>query len=224
MTTPWSVPREWIGETVAILASGPSMNRETAEAVRGKCRVIAVNNQGIDTLDSETKQMVPAFAPWADVLFAADAKWWHTYQDRALKFAGLKVCVRPNLPWKEIYSLQQSKQITFDPNPKCLVGGGNSGYMALHLAVHFGAKRVLLCGYDMRDGLGKKRHWFGNHPSKLNARGAYATWKTAFGRLAPVLQKMGVEVLNCTPQTALTCFRRVSLQEALSAASRQVAA
>ena len=33
--TPYSVPRLWPGETCAVLASGPSMNRETCEAVAG---------------------------------------------------------------------------------------------------------------------------------------------------------------------------------------------
>jgi hypothetical protein len=74
MTTAWSVPPEWVGETAAILASGPSLTREQCEAVRGKAKVIAVNNQAIDT-DCDGVR-VPAMAPWADVLYAADAKWW----------------------------------------------------------------------------------------------------------------------------------------------------
>jgi hypothetical protein len=219
MAATWRVPRDWPGATVAILASGPSMSREVADSVKGRCRVIAVNNQAIDTIDSTTKQLVPAFAPWADVLYAADAKWWHCYQDRALKFAGLKVTLKPN-PWPQVHQLQQSPQRVFDPRPTHLTSGGNSGYQALHLAVHFGATRILLCGYDMRDGLGKRRHWFGNHPPKLNGQNAYATWLSAFQRLAPVVAGMGVEVLNCTPKSAIKCFRQSTVEEALRAQSR----
>lgn len=216
MTTPWVVEPEWRGETAAILASGPSMTREQAEAVRGRCRVIAVNNQGIDTECDGA--LVPALAPWADILFAADAKWWRHYHDRALKFAGRKVTVRATLPWPEVFSLTQSyEHPTFDPRPTHLVSGGNSGYMAVHLAVHLGVKKILLLGFDMRDGRGGRRHWFGAHPGKLNSRGSYATWRSAFDKFAGVLNRMDVEVLNCTPDSALKSFRRVPLTVALDA-------
>ena len=182
MTTAWSVPRDWEGETVAILASGPSMTREQAEMVRGKVRVIAVNNQGIDTECNGA--MVPAFAPWADVLYAADQKWWGCYKDRALKFAGLKVTLRSGLPFKEVLSLQQSSQRVFDPRPTHLASGGNSGYQAVHLAVHFGVKQIWLCGFDMVS-TDKRRHWFGNHPPRVELAAELlraGLWRSASSR------------------------------------------
>lgn len=214
MTTAWSVEPEWRGETAAILASGPSMTREQAEYVRGKCRVIAVNNQGIDT-DCDG-QLVPALAPWADLLYAADAKWWRHYEKRARQFAGRKVTIRDTLPWPEVYSLKQSAEhATFDPRPTHLVSGGNSGYQAVHLAVHLGVRRIVLLGFDMKDGLRKRRHWFGNHPGKLDSRGNYTGWLRAFDKLAGVLKVKEVEVINCTVDTALRSFRRGNLKDVI---------
>jgi hypothetical protein len=214
MTTPWSVEPEWAGETAAILASGPSMTRAQAEYVRGKCRVIAVNNQGIDT-DCDGK-LVPALAPWADILYAADAKWWRHYHERALKFAGRKVTIRDTLPWPELYSLKQSiEHSSFDPRPTHLVSGGNSGYQAIHLAVHLGAKRIVLLGFDMKEGPHRRRHWFGNHPGRLNSRGSFSTWLRAFDKFAKVLKMKEIDVVNCTPDTALRSFRRARLEEVL---------
>lgn len=217
MTTAWSVPRLWEGETAAVLASGPSLTREQCEAVRGKCRVIAVNNQGIDTLDSDTRQMVPAFAPWADVLYAADLKWWKKYPS-ALKFAGTKVTIGHRRNFPEVYSLERSDCKAFDPDPTKLVFGGNSGYMAVHLAVHYGAKRILLLGYDMKNGPRGRRHWFGNHPGMLNSKNAFSGWIRAFDKFSIYLTNLGVDVVNCTPNSALRCFRRVSLEKALNGA------
>ncbi|HOW94937.1 MAG TPA: hypothetical protein PLF91_10655, partial [Mycolicibacterium fallax] len=214
MTTAWSVTPDWKGETAVILASGPSMTREQAEAVRGKCRAIAVNNQGIDT-DCDGVR-VPALAPWADVLYAADAKWWRHYHDRSLKFAGRKVTIRDTLPWPEVYSLKQSSEhAIFDPRPTHLVSGGNSGYQALHLAVHLGATRIVLLGFDMKNGRLGRRHWFGNHPGKLDSRGNFTGWLRAFDKLAGVLKQMNIEVVNCTPDTALRAFRRAPLSEVI---------
>ena len=218
MTTPWTVPRDWPGETVAILASGPSMAREQAEACRGKCRVIAVNNQGIDT-DCEVngvKTRQPAFAPWADVLFAADLKWWRHYADRSLKFAGLKVMVGHRRNYPEIFSLELSQTVkVFDPRPSHIVSGGNSGYMAMHLAAHFGVKRMLLCGFDMREGPRNRRHWFGNHPGLLNSKARFSGWIHAMDRLAKVFKERHIEVVNCSTNTALRCFKRTSIEDAL---------
>ena len=85
------------------------------------------------------------------------SKWWHCYKDTALKFAGLKVTIRSGLPFKEVLSLQQSPQRVFDPRPTHLASGGNSGYQAVHLAVHFGVKEIWLCGFDMCSS-DKRRH------------------------------------------------------------------
>jgi hypothetical protein len=216
LTTPWSVPRDWAGETAAVLAGGPSLTREQVEAVRGKCRVIAVSNTAIDTVDSETKAIIPAFAPWADVLYAADLKWWRHYQDQALKFPGIKVTIGPRKTFHEVYSLERSDCKAYDPHPTRIVYGGNSGYQALHLAVQFGAKRVLLLGFDMKNGRRGRKHWFGSHPGKLNSNAQFNGWIRAFDRFSKVLTEMGITVINCSPDTALRCFRRASVEKALN--------
>lgn len=215
MPSGWSVPRDWPGETVAILASGPSLTREQCDYVRGKCRVIAVNNQGIDTVDSNTRQIVPAFAPWADVLYAADTRWWNHYRAQALAFPGLKVKIRDAHHLPEVHVLQVSHERVFDPRPTHLATGGNSGYQAMHLAAHFGATRLILLGFDMKFSDHRRRHWFGNHSATLNTIGNFTAWIRNFTALAPVLERRGVEVINCTTDTALKCFSRRSLSEAL---------
>jgi hypothetical protein len=159
---------------------------------------------------------VPALAPWAEVLYAADSKWWRHYHERALKFAGRKVTIRKTLPWPEVYCLEQSAEHpTFDPRPTHLVSGGNSGYQAVHLAVHLGATRIVLLGFDMKDGRNRRRHWFGNHTGRLDSRGNYTGWIRAFDKFAGVLNRMNIEVVNCTPDTALRCFPRRPLSEVI---------
>lgn len=191
-TAPYIIEQVWFGETVAILGSGPSMSREVADSVAARCRVIAINNQGLD------------LAPWADVLYAPDAKWWDTYGDAAQSFEGLKLTLRrsyrPGVEW-----LEQSNRPVIDPRPFAIVHGGNAGYQALQIAYHFGAARVLLLGFDMRDVAGKRRRQ--NYPPKLDTRQRYEVWLPQFERLAPVLEALGVDVANCTPNSALRSFR-----------------
>jgi hypothetical protein len=194
MATRWSVPRMWEGATVAILASGPSMSQRVADSVRN-VPTIAVNN-------------CYELAPWAEMLYAADSSWWDHHAQRALKFAGLKVTCHESVTYRAVNWLRQSGVEGFDPDPKMIRTGGNSGYQAIHVAIQAGAKRVLLFGYDMHG-----THWFGKHPSPLRNTDpqSYEVWVSRFSGLIG----HGAEIINCTPGSAITCFPKMTLEEAL---------
>jgi len=200
MATPWTVPRMWPGRTVAILASGPSMSQHIADAVRASGMPALVTNETF------------LLAPWADLLFAADSAWWSTRAQDALKFDGLKVTTNGSTPFRQVLHLQAGERLGFDPNPSRLATGGNGGYQALHIAAHAGAARVLLFGFDMRGG-----HWHGPHADPLSnpSPSTFARWIAAFQTLAPQLRARGVEVLNCTPGSALRCFPAAAMADAL---------
>lgn len=179
----------WAGETVAILASGPSMSQAVADDVRARgLPAIAINSTF-------------RLAPWAAMLYAADPAWWeHRSNVDAHQFAGLRVsCMRT----RGVLYLHPSGRDGFDPDPAALRHGGNSGYQALHIAVAAGAARVELHGFDMRG-----CHWHGPHPEGLLVTQPehYAKWIASFDGLAPLLRAIGVEVVNRTPGSALTCF------------------
>lgn len=88
----------------------------------------------------------------------------------------------------------------------------NSGAGALMLAVRRGADRVVLVGYDCQYA-GPRRHWHADHRRPLGNAGSMPKWADQFRAMRPHL--LGVEVVNATRQTALDCFPRVSLEEAL---------
>lgn len=96
-------------------------------------------------------------------------------------------------------------------SPRALRNGRNSGCAAINLAVHFGAVRVLLLGYDMGGS-----HWFGQHPQKLRSNPPYESYIAAFATLVEPLHRIGVTVINCSRRTNLTTFRRAPLAESLS--------
>lgn len=197
----WKVPRMWDGETVAILASGPTMNRGVVAAVeRAKLRSIVINT-------------TYRIAPQADILYAADKAWWEFYYKQLNGFAGIKATCSPDpitlLPFPDVMMLRMTGKAGFDPDPGCIRSGQNSGYQAIHIAVHAGAKRILLFGFDMHGG-----HWHGRHPPNLRNAGEdiFLKWIPFFDRLAVILHDMEVEVLNCTPGSALKCFPSTTLE------------
>lgn len=198
------VPTLWEGETVCILASGSSAKAADADYVKGKARLIVVNN---------------AFrlAPWADLLYACDVNWWKEYEhprDGGLSwvdFEGLLVSQDARAERPHRVPSEDKPGLSLDPLR--IHQGGNGGYQALNLAVLLGASRVLLLGFDM-----KGTHFHGPHPSGLNNpedSNHFPKWIKNFQTTLPDLEKGGVEVINCTWGSALKCYRKKRLRQSL---------
>jgi len=197
----------WAGETAIVIASGPSLKKQDVELCRGKAKVIAV------------KKCVE-LAPWADVVYGCDGPWWRSVQG-LMKFKGLKLAHEGTVCGSEwgIQRVQipdpKSNSFLFD-KVGTVGAGGNSGFQALNLAAQFGATRIILLGFDMQGETGG--HWYGrnnwmqaNNPDQY----CYSRWRKAFEAGAPQLKAKGVDVINASRETALTCFRRMPIGEAL---------
>ncbi len=194
-----TVPRLFPGATIAILAGGPSLTQAQVDAVR-HLPCIAIKD-------------AIRLAPTAEVLYACDAKWWAHYGPR-LSYTGPRYALQDRAePWAQ--ALRNTGQYGLEERPDGLRTGKNSGYQAINLAYHLGARRVLLLGYDMRpDGKGR-HHWFGPHPY-VTVDPPYQDFLPLFETLVEPLRAAGVEILNCTQGSALACFRKVTLADALS--------
>jgi hypothetical protein len=187
------VERRWPDSTIACLASGPSLTQADVDFVRTKVdAVIAVND-------------AYRLAPWADVLYACDAKWW-TWRKGVPEFTGLRYTLQAQAcKFPNVQLLRQTGPAGLELDPTGVRTGKNSGYQAINLAVHLGAKRIILLGYDMRG-----NHFFGSHPDGSRPPFAYCIPK--FKTLLEPLRALGVEVINCTRKTALDAFPRQPLE------------
>lgn len=112
------------------------------------------------------------------------------------------------------YWIRHSRDPGFCQEPDTINGGGNSGYQAIHLAATFGAKRIILLGFDMQR-TGGKEHWHGKHEGRLPNGTGFPGWIRNMAPLAKDLSRLGVDVVNCSRATALTCFRRATPEEVL---------
>lgn len=192
------VPRLWPGETVVCIASGPSLTDADVEFVRSKARVIVVNTTYLK-------------APWADCLYACDGIWWRWHHG-VPTFTGLKYGMGPSVGRVPgVTVLRNMGERGLESDPTGLRTGLNSGYQAINLAVHFGASRIVLLGYDLQVGPNGQEHWHKNHPS--HRQNPYRLFLRNFPTLVEPLKAIGVDVVNCTRRTALTCFPQASLQE-----------
>ena len=134
-------------------------------------------------------------APWADFIAATDSAWWRRHPE-ALKLPGSK------------YTMHNVRHVERVKVPGYVAV--NSGVLGLECAKRNGATRVMLLGFDMHG-----THYFGPYRNGLtNTSEAkrrmhltqYARWRRA---------NPGIEVINCTPGSALTCFPKASLNDAI---------
>lgn len=196
--SPWG---KWKGETVCIVASGPSLTVEQCRYTRGRCRVLSVNNNY-------------ERVPWCDAIYAADRAWWQRHRD----FLPAQADRYTSDDWVEVYCQAQKVKVIhregLAAHPGVVNSGLNSGFQAVNLAYHLGVSRILLIGYDFQY-TGGQSHWHGDHPRGLNNPQDIRRWIKYWGPMARDLKDRGVEVINCTIDTALTQFPRATLEDVL---------
>ena len=172
--------------------------------MRGKAKVIVVNTSF-------------RLAPWADVLYACDASWWTHYFAEAAGVMGaaeLWTCAARARDQFRLNYIFGGRMKGLSKKNDQIATGYNSGYQAIGLAYLWGAKRILLLGFDMMR-TGGRTHWHADHPSKLGNGGRFHEWAKEMGVLAADATREGLEIVNCSRKTALTCFRRSTIQAAL---------
>ena len=162
-------------------------------------------------------------APDAKLLYSVNYSWWQHYWDEVKDLPCEKwstnkaVCEDFDVNW-----IDETYAEGLSTNPKILHHGHGSGYSLLGMAYHKGYRRILLLGYDCKyapdyDGKQKKigkspRHFFGEYPPSMQhwpsvmvRKGIHVELRYLYGTIA----KQGlVEVLNCTPGSAIDCFPR----------------
>lgn len=197
----------WEGQTVVIAASGPSLTENDVLYVRDKAKFIAVND-------------VYHIAPFADVLYASDARWWQ-HHNFVPNFKGQRWTHNHNgSAWSKLASenglqmLHGCNGYGLSKDRRIIHFGGNSGFQAINFAVHCGVKKIILLGFDCMRSVGKS-HFFGNHPISLERDSPYTLFAQYFKIAATELADIGVDVINCTRTTSLRCFEQKQLRQAI---------
>ena len=199
---PWTVPTEWRGETAVLLGGGPSLGAIDPALLRGRARIVAINDAGL------------VLAPWADVLLYADDRWLAWNRADLGRFRGgrlVKRC-RPLVSFAapDVHVIERAPhRVDLSDDPRW-VAGFCSGGAAINLAYLFGARRIVLLGFDMRPGHWHDRHRTASDPANYDRR-----YAAAIARMAPRLAAAGVDVVNATPGSALRCFPILRPEDAL---------
>lgn len=207
------------GGTVLVLGSGPSLTKADVDYARARVDcTIAINDAYL-------------YAPDATALWAADDKWlvkWHQgcvaphihHEKKYPAFTGqLKFCLSKT-PYADVLTVRRGPRDGLCLEPDKVALGSNGGHQAINAAVHFGATRIVLLGIDMkpgkifRDGQWRQSdHFWGRHAD--DTKPPYEVCLSLMATMVEPLKKIGVKVVNCSPDSALKCFQMQPLREAL---------
>lgn len=222
------IPVDYPGETFFLLGGGPSIRNITVSHLPQYGRVIAINNAYL-------------LCPTALILYHCDANWLRLGVPTDLLPTASSLAGEPIPPGaRHSYVVPKvfrgKYRISMGTNengtrrvrnggltglsslPDALAHGSNSGYQAIDLAVHFGAAKIILLGYDMHC-LPDRTHFHDGHgqgqtPKTYDLR-LRRDLVPRFSTLVDPLRSRGVEVINCTPDSALHQWSFSPLDEVL---------
>lgn len=195
MTT--STPRQWEGQRAFLLAGGRSLDRFSLLDLAAKGKTIAINRSF-------------ERAPFADLLYWADFRFYRWFKPQIDAFPGEKVTVshRGDYP-AEVRRLKWDRSAPFSADPGRLAGKC-SGAHALNLAALLGCREIWLLGYDFDAG-----HWHDGYQDDESEQVRTQKFIPAIEAMAPHLAASGIAVFNANPASNLRCFPFRDPSEAL---------
>jgi len=208
-----SIPRKFEGETIYLIGGGPSLRDFNFNLLKGS-KTIAINKAIL-------------FYPNADVLFWTDTRFYNWHKNEVDNYKGLKFTLRPSSQYTEdINLLKKGKPHGLELDDQTLAHGNNSGYAAINLAFHLGARRIILLGFDMGNHMENNKlitHFHDGYPSKAAPDHVYKDkFSPGFSELKSELNDfsnlkgLGITVLNASPYSKLNVFPKITIEQALS--------
>jgi hypothetical protein len=204
---------------VAVVGTGPTLTPKQIDTARRKGFALAGCNN--------VWQIVPDLA----VLYACNLGWWRHYW-------GPDLAAHPASKWTTNAQAAREFGVNWirekpgygeglSKDPTVINHGHGSGFSLLNLVYLMGATRIVLLGYNLKyapdyDGRGRRigsepRHYFGEYPPELqhwpHQRVQGGVHVELLGLYAAVADQRAVQIINCTPDSALTCFPVADIED-----------
>lgn len=163
---------------------------------------------------------------WMDVAFFGDGKFFFSNRRELISYPKLRISCNPNIQnRKEAVFIKHvlrdgSKRYGLTKRRGRVSWNHNSGGAAINLATQFGAKRIILLGFDMNLDKNNRQHWHSKYKSSnrknINEKALpFQRHLKCFPMIAADAKRQGVEILNVSPDSAIKEFRKVRLNDLL---------
>lgn len=233
---PWKIPKLWEGGEVWILGGGPSVTTEFG--IPQKLVQSVVDGTSTPNAYSEYMQKIHdkhviginvayLIGNWIDIVFFGDHGFFLGHQARLVEHPGLKVTCHPQITscdWVKFVARDTSHPRGISTTDRTVSWNGNSGAAAISLAYHLGAKRIILVGFDMKLDANSNQHWHDlyqrkqhiiNPKSKKRMQLPFDRHMMGFPEIAKDAKRLGVEIINASPDSAITDFPKCRVNDLL---------
>jgi len=203
---------------VACIATGPSVTQQQVDVAREKgFRLFVCNN-------------AYQLAPDAELLYSVNLSWWDHYWTEVKDLRCKKWTT--NREAADKYQLNWIAERAGDglcTEPELIHHGHGSGFSLVSMAHKMGAQQIVLLGYDLQyapdyDGRAKfagssPRHFFGDgeYPASMQHWPSVQVQDGVHVELCRLYQTVAdqglVNIINCSPNSALTCFLKVRIED-----------
>jgi len=200
----WNPKPIWEGEDVFVIGGGPSLRAFRFDRLKP---YLTVGCNDAYLLGEEI----------CNICVFGDLKWYMKNKSGLEKFAGLVVTNQPSLHVRSPDWLRTMSRVPNGLSSTGLSWNGNTGAMAINLALILGAQRVFLLGIDLKLH-GKKANWHDNHQKKSSTAGwvgPFRRFRAGFRSVAKALPVTfpGKEVINLGPDSTLDIFPKACLDD-----------
>ena len=238
----WAVPKIWDGGECWIIGGGSSIPEQFGVPEELIKKVLDKDDPTSPSVYSPYMSAIHdhhviginaayLIGDWIDIIFFGDNRFFLAHREGLSKHPGLKVtCNAKSARYQGVHHLGRCHQ-----HPKGITGSrkhvswnNNSGAAAISMAVHLGVRRIVLLGFDMQIGeFGQ--HWHnvyrGMYPRRAHGKGKGAIMvpkKLPFDRhlrgfpmIARDAKRLGVKIVNASPDSAIEQFPKYTVQELL---------
>jgi hypothetical protein len=175
-------------DPVFIVAGGPSLLEVDLSPLHGR-QTIAVN-------------LSYRLLPNASAIYFSDRRFWSWHgEEMAAHGSPLYSGKWPKASFIDdapvTYFIFKGRE-GFEPFAPLIAHGNNSGYAAINVAYHLGAREVVLLGFDMARGKSGRSHWHGGHAVKPSKDSSWSKMLPAFETLSLPAKAAGLKIWNAT--------------------------
>lgn len=211
----WKTIELWPNSTVFIIGGGESLIDFDFSPIKDQ-RIIGVNNAYGDLIKKTDKKVYYAPRDWVDVCFFGDTRWFDWHRESLKSFPGLIVTSLLSLkdvPW--LKCINRSNREGIETNKNILSWNRCSGLSAINLAVHFGAKKIVLLGFDMKKGI-KQDNYHKDHLAQVAENdNPYPRYFRAIPHIKKDADDLGIEIINTCMDSAMDHFPKIPIEEVL---------
>jgi len=197
----WIPEKVWEGQDAFIIGGGNSLESFNWDVLRNE------NTIGCNDAFKLGREI-------CKICVFGDINWFKAFERELARYKGIVFTNSTQLQNSSIPWLWVMQRQARGLHHNALGWNGNTGAVAINLALLLGVKRIFLLGFDMHLSKDSKANW---HPNKLDKpnKNIYPKFLIGFKKMADDLQPKfpGVEIINITDDSSLDLFPKIGVKE-----------